>query len=533
MEGTNDVEGVPGQAPAMQEVLTHMQEVPQVAYAMPPAAMMLPAGAVVARKDVGPQDVLCGRGGLTNHHVGNQHFRNLVTQHRTPYALARKRDKAAIAQSIVRIVQETGGRFLNKEAPMGATEEVWVQVADQKAVDKTKQALREGADIRGGSAAAAAAMAAGVDPAHAYLAAGVPPHMMPVGMMPMGLVPAKPGSMGRGVVSGRGVGQTRAPAGGRGRGGKKKASFDPNSPEPPKYDHRGALAQYIAPNVPRTALGAIKKHACICHRPDCYAILLRWDKLGDNKRAGYSIVPPYSSTSQKQPRFHIRKTYRSILHRLVAPGNKPVTTTTSKQFVANHHVHPELLLANNKGHMTLVEPELAARLKLPTEHRIDQGPDAGKFYPVLAYPWRPMIAELERLEAAAGISPPESAPMEEDHATLAAMKPMAMMEQVVQEPEPAPVVMEEPAPMESLPVPEEALKEEPQEEQDVVVPEPEKVEDDSTNPPPAEEQEAPVEEQQEEAPASPKRPARRGAKREAESPAPAARPTRSSRRRDV
>lgn len=524
MEETHQVEGVPGQAPVMQEVLTHMQEVPHEAYAMPPVALM-PAGAVVARKDVGPQDVLCGRGGLTNHHVGNQHFRNLVTQHRTPYALARKRDKAAIAQSIVRIVQETGGRFLNKEAPMGATEEVWIQVTDQKAVDKTKQALREGADIRGGSAAAAAAMAAGVDPAHAYLAAGVPPHMMPAGMMPMGLVPAKPG-MGRGVVSGRGVGQTRAPAGGRGRGGKKKAPFDPNSPDTPKYDHRGALAQYIAPNVTRTAIGTIKKYACICHRPDCYAILLRWDKLGDNKRAGYSIVPPYSSTSQKQPRFHIRKTYRSILHRLVAPGNKPVTTTTSKQFVANHHVHPELLLPNNKGHMTLIEPELAAKLKLPVEHRIDQGPDAGKFYPVLAYPWRPMIAELERLEAAAGISPPESAPMEEVHVTLPDIKPMAMMQQ---EPEPAPVVMEEPAPVESLPVPEEAPKEEPQEEQEAVVPE--KVEEVSTNPaPPIEEQ---AEEEEEEAPASPKRPARRGVKREAESPAPAARPTRSSRRRDV
>jgi len=66
-----------------------------------------------------PSDVLFGRGGGTNVHVGNKTFRDLINAHRRLYLKARKNDKPHITQQILRAVQEThGGRFL-KKAPKG------------------------------------------------------------------------------------------------------------------------------------------------------------------------------------------------------------------------------------------------------------------------------------------------------------------------------------------------------------------------------------------------------------------------------
>mmetsp|Transcript_30680 Transcript_30680/g.40207 ORF Transcript_30680/g.40207 Transcript_30680/m.40207 type:complete len:192 (-) Transcript_30680:148-723(-) len=90
-------------------------------------------------------DVLCGRGGATNNHVGNKRYRSLVSDHQNEYLLAKKKDKADIAREIVRLVRVRGGRFLRK----GATgTNMWVEVGDKKATEKTSQALREGLDVR-------------------------------------------------------------------------------------------------------------------------------------------------------------------------------------------------------------------------------------------------------------------------------------------------------------------------------------------------------------------------------------------------
>ena len=94
-------------------------------------------------------DVLSGRGGAINSHVGNQHFREWVQVRREAYNLARsKAEKARIATEVMDLVrnQNPPGRFLQRDqssSSMGVT--WWVEVDEAKAMAKTSQALREGA----------------------------------------------------------------------------------------------------------------------------------------------------------------------------------------------------------------------------------------------------------------------------------------------------------------------------------------------------------------------------------------------------
>mmetsp|Transcript_27557 Transcript_27557/g.64606 ORF Transcript_27557/g.64606 Transcript_27557/m.64606 type:complete len:672 (+) Transcript_27557:462-2477(+) len=99
---------------------------------------------------VQPNDVLCGRGGETNHHPGNVRYRSLVKAYQKLYLLAKRRDKPKIAQCIVVSVRGVNGRFLKrmKDSKLGGSL-VWVDVGNVKAREKTSQALREGApDLR-------------------------------------------------------------------------------------------------------------------------------------------------------------------------------------------------------------------------------------------------------------------------------------------------------------------------------------------------------------------------------------------------
>lgn len=90
-------------------------------------------------------DVLCGRGGLTNHHPGNIFFRQLVRQRQEMYLRASKRDKASVAKSIVETIRNLNppGRFLKKKADNSSEEGVWCEIGNRKAREKTSQALRE------------------------------------------------------------------------------------------------------------------------------------------------------------------------------------------------------------------------------------------------------------------------------------------------------------------------------------------------------------------------------------------------------
>jgi hypothetical protein len=94
---------------------------------------------------VEPTDVLCGRGGETNHHPGNIQYRLLVKAFQPLYVSAKRREKPLIAQCIVYSVRQVGGRFLKR-----LNEKEWQDVGNTKAREKTSQALREGApELRG------------------------------------------------------------------------------------------------------------------------------------------------------------------------------------------------------------------------------------------------------------------------------------------------------------------------------------------------------------------------------------------------
>jgi hypothetical protein len=95
-------------------------------------------------KEIKPNDVLCGRGGLTNSHVGNKRFRCVVAEYQLEYLEARKNDKKDIARTIVDRIKENGGRFLQRSSKSS----VWSIASEKKAVEKTSQALREGLDVR-------------------------------------------------------------------------------------------------------------------------------------------------------------------------------------------------------------------------------------------------------------------------------------------------------------------------------------------------------------------------------------------------
>jgi hypothetical protein len=95
-------------------------------------------------KEINPNDVLCGRGGLTNSHAGNKRFRDVVAEYQLEYLKARKNDKKGIARKIVSHIGDNGGRFLQR----GTSSNVWSIASEKRALEKTSQALREGLDVR-------------------------------------------------------------------------------------------------------------------------------------------------------------------------------------------------------------------------------------------------------------------------------------------------------------------------------------------------------------------------------------------------
>lgn len=102
-------------------------------------------------------DVLSGRGGATNSYRGNRAFRVLVKEYQDQYLKAKKRDKPAVASLIVETIRKRGGRFLRRDTSQfrrrpnrndgfdGGSLIQWVDIGDERAREKTCQALREGA----------------------------------------------------------------------------------------------------------------------------------------------------------------------------------------------------------------------------------------------------------------------------------------------------------------------------------------------------------------------------------------------------
>ena len=86
-----------------------------------------------------PRDVLFGRGSGANDYIGNKYFRWIVEQRKDEYQRSSRRQKQQIARQILQVVQDEGGRFLQKMAGMDLFEEV----AEPKVISKCLHALRE------------------------------------------------------------------------------------------------------------------------------------------------------------------------------------------------------------------------------------------------------------------------------------------------------------------------------------------------------------------------------------------------------
>ena len=132
-------------------------------------------GEEVRLRPLSDADVLCGRGGLVNGYIGNISFRDMVAEKRDEYRDAKKKVKATIAKGIVESVQNRGGLFLrrididtesgkgigsphkngsgspsksNGGTGLDAQSSRWIDISEEKAREKTSQALREGAEVR-------------------------------------------------------------------------------------------------------------------------------------------------------------------------------------------------------------------------------------------------------------------------------------------------------------------------------------------------------------------------------------------------
>lgn len=108
------------------------------------------AGAVKRIGTPHEHDVLSGRGGAINSHIGNTKFREWVRDRKNRYNLARtKAEKASVANEVMDLVknQTPPGRFLQRDQSSSVTGGVtwWIEVDEVKAMAKTSQALREGA----------------------------------------------------------------------------------------------------------------------------------------------------------------------------------------------------------------------------------------------------------------------------------------------------------------------------------------------------------------------------------------------------
>ena len=80
-------------------------------------------------------DILCGRGGSSNRHLGNIHFRELVAANKQIYVGLTKKQKMMIARKIVDAIHKTDGRFLAKDLDTG----MFYDIGLPRSLEKTSQ----------------------------------------------------------------------------------------------------------------------------------------------------------------------------------------------------------------------------------------------------------------------------------------------------------------------------------------------------------------------------------------------------------
>jgi hypothetical protein len=110
----------------------------------------IPASSSYGRKDIVDDptdcDILCGRGGRSNHHPGNKRYRQVVSEMKASYkTIGSKAAKTGLSSAIVDHVYNYGGRFLKKMDGKPGKYQVLSVIEGRK---KTSQALREAKDAK-------------------------------------------------------------------------------------------------------------------------------------------------------------------------------------------------------------------------------------------------------------------------------------------------------------------------------------------------------------------------------------------------
>lgn len=90
-------------------------------------------------------DVLCGRGGKSNHHGGNKKYRQVVSEMKRTYqGTGAKTAKTDLSRAIVEHVVGYGGRFIKRDETNGK----YFLLTKAQARRKTSQALRETKELK-------------------------------------------------------------------------------------------------------------------------------------------------------------------------------------------------------------------------------------------------------------------------------------------------------------------------------------------------------------------------------------------------
>ena len=86
-------------------------------------------------------DILLGRGGKNNRHIGNDKLRTLARTYVEAYTRSTKKGKSNISWDLVKAVRsmKPPGRFLKRDSVSGT----WQDIGDDAAREKTSQAMRD------------------------------------------------------------------------------------------------------------------------------------------------------------------------------------------------------------------------------------------------------------------------------------------------------------------------------------------------------------------------------------------------------
>ena len=103
-----------------------------------------PAGRIYVDK-VRQEDVMCGRGGRSNHHSGNKRYRQVISDLKMMYRKTEdKTTKTDLSRAIVEHVCHYGGRFIRLDKKVGRY--YILSMADAR--KKTSQALRDSKELK-------------------------------------------------------------------------------------------------------------------------------------------------------------------------------------------------------------------------------------------------------------------------------------------------------------------------------------------------------------------------------------------------